>query len=151
LPLLLLLDQATKYWVQRSLPWLNYYHINAYLNIVHVHNHGAAFSFLNHPGGWQRWLFTFIALCVTLVLFVWLRRMASRPRCLPIAVVCIMSGAVGNTLDRLRYGYVIDFIDVHWGAWHWPAFNVADALICVGVMWLLWDQIRKMQRAQRIA
>jgi signal peptidase II len=58
---------------------------------------------------------------------------------------------VGNTLDRLRYGYVIDFIDVHWGAWHWPAFNVADALICVGVMWLLWDQIRKMQRAQRIA
>ena len=151
LPLLLMLDQATKYWVQQSLPWLHYVRINAYLNIVHVHNHGAAFSFLNHPGGWQRWFFTVIALLVMGVLLVWLRRMASRPRYLPVAVVCTLSGALGNTLDRVRYGYVIDFIDVHWEGWHWPAFNVADALICLGVFLLLWDQAIKMRRAHRIS
>ncbi len=102
-----------------------------------AHNYGAAFSFLSDAGGWQRWFFTVLAITVSVVLAVWLRRMArdNWREALPVAL--ILGGAIGNVIDRLHHGYVIDFILVYYRDWSWPAFNVADSAICVGAVALI--------------
>ena len=104
-----------------------------------AHNYGAAFSFLSDAGGWQRWLFTGLASVVTLVLIVWLLRLPAGEKLTAAALGLIIGGAVGNLIDRVNNGYVVDFIDVYYSGWHWPAFNVADSAITGGVILLLFD------------
>jgi signal peptidase II len=108
---------------------------------VRAHNTGAAFSFLRDAGGWQRWLFSVLALAVSVALLQWLRRLPRRANLLASALACILAGALGNLLDRLRLGYVIDFIQVHWREHYFPAFNVADSAITIGAGLLLLDAL----------
>ena len=115
-------------------PWLNW---------RLAHNPGAAFSFLAGAGGWQRWFFTVLAIVVSLFLLAWLFRLEKGQRLVPSALSLVLAGAVGNAIDRLRHGYVVDFIDVHAYGWHWPAFNVADSAITCGIILLLFDAARE--------
>ncbi|MDZ7748177.1 MAG: signal peptidase II [Halofilum sp. (in: g-proteobacteria)] len=107
-----------------------------FLNLTLVHNTGAAFSFLAGAGGWQRGFFIVLTLVIGAVIAVWLARSAWRNRATATALTLILGGAVGNLVDRVRLGYVIDFVDLHAAGWHWPAFNVADAAISCGAVLL---------------
>jgi signal peptidase II len=109
------------------------------VEITRLHTPGAAFCFLAGASGWQRWLFTGLAFGVCVVLVGWLRRIDSKARMLASAVALILGGAIGNVIDRLRLGYVVDFINCHWGVHYFPAFNVADSSITVGAALLLLD------------
>jgi len=134
---LVILDQATK-WLAVGL--LNPFHpvpVVPLLNLTLMYNEGAAFSFLAGAGGWQRWFFAGFALVMTLVLVVWLLRLRPREGHTAAALSLVAGGAVGNLIDRVRTGRVVDFIDVYVGEWHWPAFNIADSAISVGVVLLL--------------
>jgi signal peptidase II len=116
-------------------------------NLVLAHNYGAAFSFLAGAGGWQRWFFTGLAIIVAVVLTVWMSRLKSEAKWEAISLALILGGAVGNVIDRVLHGYVIDFIDVYYGSYHWPAFNIADSAICVGAVMLIIDSFRKKPEA----
>lgn len=128
------LDVITKQWVINSMQygWENRIEVLPFFNLLYVHNHGAAFSFLSDAGGWQRWFFTVIALGVSLLLAYWMSQTSVKQRLLNIAYALVMGGALGNLLDRVMHGYVVDFLDFYLGDHHWPAFNVADIAICVG-------------------
>ncbi len=106
-----------------------------------IHNHGGAFSFLSDHAGWQRWFFLITSSAITIVLLVWLMRSAARAWaiCLPLSL--LIGGAIGNLIDRVRLGYVIDFIDVYYADWHWPAFNIADSAITIGIILLIAHEI----------
>jgi signal peptidase II len=104
-----------------------------------VHNTGAAFSFLSDAGGWQRWLFAGLAVGMSILISVWLTRLKPNETFIAIALSLILGGAIGNLVDRLAYGYVIDFLDIYYGNWHWPANNIADSAITVGVVIMLID------------
>jgi len=116
------------------------------LNLTLVYNQGAAFSFLSDQGGWQRWLFSGLAVAVSLVLVGWLSRLPRGERWTAAALALIIGGAVGNLVDRLLHGHVIDFIDLHYGGWHWPAFNIADSAIFVGVVMVLVETFAFRER-----
>lgn len=139
----LLLDQASKLAVLASLaPYQDVVTLTPFFNLVHVHNPGAAFSFLADQGGWQRFFFIGLTVVVAAVILRLLHKAAGRPLfCGALALV--LGGALGNLIDRLAYGHVIDFLDLHAGGWHWPAFNVADAAISVGVALLILDGLRR--------
>ena len=111
--------------------------IAGFLNWTLAYNEGAAFSFLSDAGGWQRWFFTALAVIVSAILVVWLSRTnrADWRTAMPLAL--IIGGAIGNVIDRIRLGHVVDFIDVHYGTWSWPAFNIADSAISVGAVMLI--------------
>lgn len=138
--LIIVLDQLTKFWVVSALKLGQRVELAPFLNLVFVYNPGAAFSFLSDAGGWQRWFFVALALAVSAWLTFLIRQHASE-RLLPLAAALILGGALGNVIDRIRYGAVVDFVDVHAAGWHWPAFNVADSAISVGVALLLWQQL----------
>lgn len=140
--LVLVLDQLTKLWASSALSYGDPLAILPSLNLTLMFNKGAAFSFLNQAGGWQRWLFAFIALVVSAVLLLWMRRLNRSERWLAIALALVLGGALGNLIDRLYLGYVIDFVDVYYDRWHWPAFNVADSAIFIGVVMLIIDSLR---------
>jgi len=129
---IVVLDQITKIWADRSLEMFQQVYITGWFNITKAYNYGAAFSFLDIPGGWQRWFFTGISLVVSIVLSVWLFRMSRAEKWLSLSIALILGGAVGNLIDRLFYGYVVDFIQVHWNESYFPSFNVADAAHCEG-------------------
>lgn len=112
-------------------------------NITLMHNSGAAFSFLSEAGGWQRWFFSVIAVLVSIGIIVWLKRLSSSQVCLAIALALILGGALGNVWDRLTLGYVVDFIQVYYDRWAWPAFNIADSAISIGAVLLIIDSFRK--------
>ena len=135
----ILLDQASKYWAFRSLiP----YHPEAVLPMVNfmlAYNTGAAFSFLSGTGDWHRWLFTSFSGVMSIVLSVWIIRIPQTARLQLIGLSLILAGAVGNLVDRVLLGHVIDFIDVYYTHYHWPAFNLADSAICTGAFLLLID------------
>ena len=131
--LVLVADQATKWLAMNELALHRPEPLLPVLNLMLAFNTGAAFSFLADAPGWQRWLLSGVALAVSLYLLYWLRGLAADRRFEAAGVGLILGGAVGNLVDRLRLGGVIDFIDVHYGGWHWPAFNMADAAITVGV------------------
>jgi signal peptidase II len=97
-----------------------------------VHNTGAAFSFLSDAGGWQRWLFLLISLVVSIILVIWLHRLKENQLVMSLSLTLILGGAVGNLIDRIFLGYVIDFIDIYYKNYHWPVFNLADASITLG-------------------
>ncbi|MCP4046607.1 MAG: lipoprotein signal peptidase [Gammaproteobacteria bacterium] len=139
--LIVVLDLWTKALATESLTLYRPNELTSWLNMTLAHNYGAAFSFLSDAGGWQRWLFTGLASVVTLVLIVWLLRLPASEKLTAAALCLIIGGAVGNLIDRIINGYVVDFIDVHVNGWHWPAFNLADSAITCGVILLLLDSL----------
>jgi signal peptidase II len=145
--LLLVADQFTKVLI------LGYYQlgdstpVTSFFNIVRVHNNGAAFSFLASAGGWQRWFFTAIGIGAAL-LMVWLLKKHAGQKLFAFAIASILGGAVGNVIDRVRYGYVVDFLDFHWRGWHFPAFNVADSAITIGAACLILDELLRVRRGR---
>ena len=137
----LLLDQASKAWILGSFRLMEHHTVTPFFNLVLVFNAGASFSFLADAGGWQKWFFVVLALGISLWLLGMLRQHA-RERLLPAALSLILGGAIGNVVDRLRFDAVVDFLDIHLAGYHWPAFNVADSAITVGVALMLWHQFR---------
>lgn len=138
--LVIVLDQFTKSWITQHLAYGSRVVLLPVLEITLRFNRGAAFSFLADASGWQRWLFTGLAIAVALGIVLWLRRLdARRQWLLAVSLSLILAGALGNLIDRLRLGHVIDFIVVHWKDAYFPAFNVADSAITVGAILMLLD------------
>ncbi len=135
-------DQISKQLAESAIQLYERVPLLSHLNLTLTYNPGAAFSFLSDQGGWQRWFFSVLAMVVTLVLVIWLRQLDRANRWTAISLSLIIGGAVGNLVDRLLFGHVIDFIDFYYGQWHWPAFNVADSAITVGVVLMLLDVFR---------
>jgi signal peptidase II len=128
--------------------------ITSFFNVVRAHNTGAAFSFLHDAGGWQRWFFTAIGV-VAVGFILWMLRSASSQKLFSFALACILGGAVGNVIDRVLYGYVVDFLQFHWSflapvfsGGYFPAFNVADAAITIGACGLILDEILRVMRTR---
>ncbi len=137
--LTLILDQASKLAVDGSMQLYESIPLLPYFNLTYVHNTGAAFSFLANAGGWQRWLFAGLAVVMSSVIAVWLARLQKHETLMAVALSLVLGGAIGNLIDRVAYGYVIDFLDVYYQHAHWPAFNIADSAICVGVGLMLLE------------
>lgn len=139
--LAMIIDQVTKLYFEHNFQLYDSVPlIEPILNFTLAHNHGAAFSFLADKGGWQKWLFSGLALAVSLGIMAYLRKVPQQAKALSLGLAMIMSGALGNLIDRVRLGYVIDFIHVHYGnVWHFPIFNVADMAINLGVALVLID------------
>jgi len=135
--LAVILDQASKLVIDGSMQLYQSIPVTPFFSLTYVHNTGAAFSFLSDAGGWQRWAFAGLALTISIVIAVWLTKLQKHETLLAVALSLILGGAVGNLIDRLAYGYVIDFLDVYYGNWHWPAFNIADSAITLGVALML--------------
>lgn len=140
--IVLVLDQITKGLASELLTLHQPLALLPSLNLTRVHNAGAAFSFLGQAGGWQRWLFIALAIAVSVWILLWLRGVPPERPSLACALSLILGGALGNLWDRIACGYVIDFIDVYYKQWHWPAFNVADSAITVGAAILIVDTLR---------
>lgn len=133
----LILDQITKFWAERALTQFASVEVAPFFNFTLLYNPGAAFSLLADAGGWGRWLLSGIAIAAGVLITVWLARLP-RDAWLTIASLgLIVGGAIGNLVDRLRIGKVVDFLDFHWAGHHWPAFNVADMAITVGAVLLI--------------
>ena len=143
-------DMVTKQWASEVLTLYRPREIFSWLNMMLAHNYGAAFSFLSDAGGWQRWFFTVLAAVVSLVLIVWVLRLPRREWLTGLALSLVIGGAIGNLVDRIQLGYVVDFIDVHYAGWHWPAFNVADSAITCGVALLLLQATRQVWQNRRV-
>jgi len=137
--LALILDQASKLVIASSMQLYQSIPITSFFKLTYVRNTGAAFSFLSDAGGWQRWFFAVLAILISIIIAVWLTRLKKQETLLAVALSLILGGAMGNLIDRLAYGYVIDFLDVYYQTWHWPAFNVADSAITLGVMLMLLE------------
>ena len=135
--LALILDQGTKLAIAGSMQLYESIAIMTFFKLTYVHNTGAAFSFLSEAGGWQRWFFAGLAMMMSIVIAIWLTRLKKHETLLAVALSLVLGGAVGNLIDRLAYGYVIDFLDVYYESWHWPAFNIADSAITLGVILML--------------
>lgn len=144
---LVLADQFTKILVLGSFQLGEGIPVTGYFNLVRVHNAGAAFSFLAGASGWQRWFFTALGL-VAAVVIVWMIKNHPGQRLFCLALACILGGAVGNVIDRVLYGYVVDFLDFHWAGMHFPAFNVADSAISLGAVGLILDELLRVRRAR---
>ena len=132
-------DQITKAWIATIFRHGGSLAVTEFFDLVLVFNPGAAFSFLHDAGGWQKWFFVALA-CGISAWIVFMLRQHARERLLPTALALILGGALGNVIDRLRYDAVVDFLDFHWAGHHFPAFNVADCAISVGVALILWQQ-----------
>ena len=144
---ILILDQFTKIMV------LGYYRlgdstrVTSFFNLVRVHNEGAAFSFLAGAGGWQRWFFTAVGISAALFI-VWMLRSHPGQRLFAFAMSCILGGAIGNVIDRLVHGYVVDFLQFHYAGWYFPSFNVADSTITIGAIAMILDELLRVRRAR---
>ena len=148
--LVLVIDQVSKAHFEGSLEMFQQIVvIPDYFSWTLAYNTGAAFSFLADGGGWQRWLFAVIAVVVSAVLVVWLKRLGRNDTWLAIALALILVGALGNLYDRIVYGHVVDFILVHWqNRWYFPAFNFADSAICVGAVMLALDMFKSKKSGE---
>ncbi|MDH4276408.1 MAG: signal peptidase II [Gammaproteobacteria bacterium] len=140
---IMIADQITKVMATNSLMLYQPLPVMPMFNLTLMHNTGAAFSFLSEAGGWQRWFFTALAIGVSGVIIYWLRKMPATERWQGIGLALIMGGALGNVIDRIRLGYVVDFIQVYYDTYYWPAFNVADSAITIGAGILLVMSFRK--------
>ncbi len=147
---IIVLDQITKYAVTQSLALGKSVAVTPFFNLVLVHNPGAAFSFLSDQSGWQRGLFIAIALAAS-AWIVYLLARYPQERLFALALSLVLAGAVGNVIDRVLVGAVIDFLDFHAFGRHWPAFNVADSAITCGAVLLIWDAIRPRKNTQSTA
>ena len=137
-------DQATKLVAEQLLVVYEPVVVLPFFNLFLTYNVGAAFSFLRDAGGWQRWLFAAVSTGVGVFIVLWLQRIPGNQKWLACALALVLGGAVGNLIDRLLRagGGVVDFIDIYYGTWHWPAFNIADSAISVGAVMLLWSAVR---------
>jgi len=140
-------DQLSKLWVLERFQLGESIQLLPVFNFTYIRNYGAAFSFLGDANGWQRWLFTAIAVIAIVVLSVWLSRLQKNQWKLGLALVSIVAGAVGNLIDRLSYGYVVDFLHVYYQEWSYPVFNIADCAICIGAALLIWDSFTEQNNA----
>lgn len=131
------LDQITKILILNNFQFEESIAILPVFNLVHVHNYGAAFSFLSDAGGWQRWLLAGLAAIVSVVIIFWVKKLNSGEKFTALGLALVLGGAIGNLIDRIYHGYVIDFLDFYVESNHWPAFNVADIAISVGVVALI--------------
>jgi signal peptidase II len=143
--ILLMADQFTKILIVGFYKLGDATHVTSFFNVVRVHNSGAAFSFLAGAGGWQRWFFTAIGLLAA-ALIVWMLKSHAGQKLFAFALACILGGAIGNVIDRILYGYVVDFLDFHWRGWHFPAFNLADSAITIGAACLILDELLRVRR-----
>jgi signal peptidase II len=144
--IIILVDQFTKVLI------LGYYrlgdstYVTSFFNVVRAHNRGAAFSFLSDASGWQRWFFTAIGFVAAAVI-IWMLRSHAGQKLFSFAMACILGGAIGNVIDRMAHGYVIDFLDYHWAGMHFPAFNVADSAITLGAICLILDELLRVRKS----
>lgn len=145
--LIIIADQLTKVWILGNYRLGDSTTITSFFNIVRVHNTGAAFSFLANAAGWQRWFFTAVGVVAAVVIVVMLRSHAGQ-KLFSFALANILGGAIGNVIDRLLHGYVVDFLDFHSAGWHFPAFNIADSAITIGAVCLIWDELRRVRRSK---
>lgn len=152
--LVVVADQFTKVLVLGTFQYGDSLPLTSFFNLVRVHNHGAAFSFLAGAGGWQRWFFTGLGLLAALFM-VWMLRQHAGQRLFSSAISLILGGAVGNVIDRLLHGYVVDFLDFHWAflggifhGGHFPAFNLADSAITLGAGLLILDELLRVRRGR---
>ncbi len=144
--LIFLLDQGSKYLADEYLTYMQAVELLPVFDLTLVYNSGAAFSFLADAGGWQRWLFSGLALIVSLVLLLWIRRLDSTERLMAIALALILGGATGNLFDRITLGYVIDFISLHYQNYYFPSFNIADSAISLGAAVLVLDMLKPTEK-----
>jgi signal peptidase II len=150
--LVILLDQTTKALVANTIELYTSIPLLPVLDLTHLQNTGAAFSLLADASGWQRWFFTILALVVSLVLMGWLRRIRPQEQILlAVGLTLVLGGALGNVIDRVWLGYVVDFVHFHWGSRYFPAFNVADAAITIGAGCLLLDAFRERGKPKETA
>nr|WP_217345352.1 signal peptidase II [Noviherbaspirillum sp. L7-7A]MBV0879613.1 signal peptidase II [Noviherbaspirillum sp. L7-7A] len=143
--LVVLLDQLTKIMITQMFSYGQSKPVTSFFNLVLAYNKGAAFSFLAAEGGWQRYLFSGIAIAAAAFIIYLLKRHAGQ-RLFCWALALVLGGAIGNLIDRIAYGHVIDFLDVHVAGWHWPAFNIADSAICIGAAMFIIDELRRVNR-----
>lgn len=143
--LVIILDQLTKTLILAGFQLGDSRHVTTFFNLVRVHNTGAAFSFLAGASGWQRWFFVGLGAAAT-VFITWMLRRHGHQTLFATALSLILGGAIGNVVDRLLHGYVVDFIQMHAGGWYFPSFNIADSAITVGAALLIWDEIRRVRR-----
>ncbi|AAN56522.1 signal peptidase II [Shewanella oneidensis MR-1] len=146
--LVFLADQLSKQWVLANFDLFESVQLLPFFNFTYVRNYGAAFSFLSEAGGWQRWLFTIVAVGFSSLLTVWLRKQSASLLKLNLAYTLVIGGALGNLVDRLMHGFVVDFIDFYWGKSHYPAFNIADSAIFIGAVLIIWDSFFNSQSEQ---
>lgn len=147
--IVVILDQLTKYIASTSLVMFKPVAVMPMFNWTLMHNTGAAFSFLADAGGWQRWFFAVIAVAVSTVIFLWIKKLQQHEKWQAIALALILGGAIGNVIDRIWLGYVVDFIQVYYQQWYWPAFNIADSAISIGVAMIIIDSIREYRTEKR--
>jgi signal peptidase II len=145
--IVLLADQFTKVLILGTYQLGDSVTVTRFFNVVRVHNHGAAFSFLAGASGWQRWFFTALGVGAACVI-IWLLRAHAGQKLFCFAMACILGGALGNVIDRVAYGYVVDFLDFHWRGMHFPAFNVADSAITVGAIGLILDELLRVRKTR---
>jgi signal peptidase II len=136
-----ILDHIAKWLASATLSYGVPVELLPVLDLTLLHNRGAAFSFLSDAGGWQRWFFVLVSLAVSVALVFWLRRLGPGQRLLALALALVLGGALGNLIDRLWLGHVIDFIQLYYSDFYWPAFNVADSAITAGAVLLVWDAL----------
>ena len=149
---IVVLDQITKLLVIENMTLYQRVQITSFFDLVRLHNTGAAFSFLADASGWQNWLFTGIAVVVSVGILYWLVTLPAKDRrTLAMGLALVLGGAVGNVIDRSSYGYVVDFILLHYQEWSYPAFNIADSAITCGVILILYDGVVLDRRRQRAA
>lgn len=149
--LVIAVDQLTKLWIERTMLLGDSFSVLPILDIVRAHNPGAAFSFLATAGGWQRWAFSVLAVAVSIGLIYWLRTIARATHgLLASGLSLILGGAIGNVIDRIEHGYVVDFVFAHWGPHYFPAFNVADSAISIGAALVVLDALREWRREQAL-
>jgi signal peptidase II len=143
--IVILLDQLSKITITRLFSYGETLPVTSFFNLVLAYNKGAAFSFLAAESGWQRYFFTAIGIAAALFIIYLLRKHAGQ-RLFCWALALILGGALGNVIDRVLYGHVIDFLDIHVQGWHWPAFNVADSAITLGVVFFVLDELRRVNK-----
>ena len=148
--ILLVIDQVTKHWVAGTFEYQETLEVLPFFNLYYIHNTGAAFSFLADQGGWQRWFFTGIASIASIVFVVWMAKTPKEQKLLSLSFALILSGALGNLIDRSLFGYVIDFLDFHWNGSHFAAFNVADSVIFIGAALMILDSFKQVPASQEI-
>ncbi|OQK17990.1 signal peptidase II [Methyloprofundus sedimenti] len=144
--LAVILDQLSKIWIASNMNLYQSMPVFPGFNITYVHNFGAAFSFLSEAGGWQRWFFALLAASISVGIVIWLKRLKPEETLSAISLGLILGGAIGNLIDRVIYGYVIDFFDVYYQVWHWPVFNIADSAITLGVALMLYESFMHKQQ-----
>ncbi|MEE9426465.1 MAG: signal peptidase II [Methylococcales bacterium] len=137
--LVIALDQLSKWWIRALFELYEAIPVFPGLQIIYVRNLGAAFSFLSGAGGWQRWFFIVLSVLASIAIVIWMSRLPTQRRLEALGLSLVLGGAIGNLVDRVLLGYVVDFIDVYYQSWHWPVFNVADSAITVGVVIMIVD------------